>query len=534
LVAIGSEKEIRIWNTKNWSPTCYFGGLSFRTTALGFIEDRHLVVLSECDTPKIYTVATSQLNQTSPNVGYIKAVSFTNDGKRVLCLTPYGVSCWDNTSGRLKFQLPKVDEPTLFFAKEMVVSKCQRYLLTRQENEAVLWDLETKETIRSILRDEIKGVGFLSSGRVAIIGSNSLETYDIEKEKFFYCLANRVSSLSVYSFSEDGRWLAFANTDGTVIAYNCEGGQTYTLRNLHAASPVKSIKICNDTIISQSKICHIWRPLENWMRSYNHFDEAWTTKSAPNLILFRIGQTLGSYTENENTVSLRHRMEPMLSFLDISPTDTVLRADFGQVRLWSEETGRFQAGFKDAFHYSCLAMHPSLPIAAVGGQEGMIRIWNFETGKCLSFLKGHRTGVTHLLFSGDGSNLLSAADDNTMQSWDLKDIDRAYLQWRTPPYSLFLDSLNTHDVQCDISVENLLFDENAKTDKMLAMEWLLKGKKIISIDLMSFHPTKPTIIATSTHKEYNLEQSIIIINDKILAKTMTRILSTPLFLISPC
>jgi WD40 repeat protein len=519
LLAIGADKEIRVWNTKNWSPTHYFGGYSFSIRTIGFMEDRHLVVIPACNMPKIYTLVTSQLSQTSPNPGNIKAIALTNDGKRILSLSPYGVNGWDSISGKLKFKLPKVERPSLFYAEKMIVSSCAQHLLLFRKNEAVLWNLETQEEIQSFQRDVIKGVGFLSSGRVAIIGKDSLETYDIDSGILYNCLVNVLSSLSIYCFSEGGRWLAFAKPDGTVIAWDSEGGQMYTLSQVHS-SPILSIRICDDTIISQSKVSHIWRPLENWTRSYNKFDEAWTTKSAPNLILFRIGTNLGSYLVKGDSLSLLHAIERLGIFYEIAPTDMTLKDDFGRTRVWSEQTGRFRANFKDAFHFSCLAMHPVLPIVAIGGEEGMIRIWNFTTGKCLDFLKGHKTKITHLVFSKDGSNLLSSSDEgDIIKSWEFKEnADQGCLIWQTGSYSLSLDNLISNDVECDPLIEDLLFDEDAKTDQMLALQWLLKNDKNYICRPHVFAPDEASFFSQIESKEYNLEQSIIIINDKILAK----------------
>jgi WD40 repeat protein len=132
------------------------------------------------------------------------------------------------------------------------------------------------------------------------------------------------------------------------------------------------------------------------MLSSDDSDEVWTTTSTPNLLLIQFGACLESYLKEGGSLTLLHRMERTRAFFTPSPNDLFLSDDFGGSRMWSEKIGRFKAGLDSTFR-SCLAMHPTLPIAAIGGW-GVIRIWDFAKGKYLDFLKGHKAEITHLLF----------------------------------------------------------------------------------------------------------------------------------------
>lgn len=56
---------------------------------------------------------------------------------------------------------------------------------------------------------------------------------------------------------------------------------------------------------------------------------------------------------------------------------------------------------------------------AVGGKEGVIRVWNIKESKWVFTLKGHTDQVNCLVFSHDGKILLSGSNDNSIRIWDI-------------------------------------------------------------------------------------------------------------------
>ncbi|XP_069829126.1 apoptotic protease-activating factor 1 [Dendropsophus ebraccatus] len=67
---------------------------------------------------------------------------------------------------------------------------------------------------------------------------------------------------------------------------------------------------------------------------------------------------------------------------------------------------------------SCCCLHPDQHLAAVGGEDGSVQVFDLATGKCLKHLKGHRETVQHCQFTLDGKWLVSSSDDSTIQVWD--------------------------------------------------------------------------------------------------------------------
>ena len=65
-----------------------------------------------------------------------------------------------------------------------------------------------------------------------------------------------------------------------------------------------------------------------------------------------------------------------------------------------------------------VACSPDARTIATAGEDGVVRLWNADTGSPLAELKGHASRVNALAFSPDGSLLASAGDDATVRLWD--------------------------------------------------------------------------------------------------------------------
>ncbi len=68
-----------------------------------------------------------------------------------------------------------------------------------------------------------------------------------------------------------------------------------------------------------------------------------------------------------------------------------------------------------------VALSPNGQIAASGGLDNTIRVWNLTTGECLHTLTDHTNAVNGLAISPNGQTLGSCGDDHTVRLWNLPD-----------------------------------------------------------------------------------------------------------------
>ncbi|XP_048456948.1 echinoderm microtubule-associated protein-like 6 [Rhincodon typus] len=119
-----------------------------------------------------------------------------------------------------------------------------------------------------------------------------------------------------------------------------------------------------------------------------------------------------------------------------------------------QHSQRFYLGHDDDI--LCLAIHPVKDYVATGqvGRDPSIHIWDTQTLKCLSLLKGqHQRGVCALDFSSDGKSLVSVGldDQHTIVVWDWKKGERQATS-RGHKDKIFVVKYNPHHVDKLVTV----------------------------------------------------------------------------------
>jgi WD40 repeat protein/serine/threonine protein kinase len=90
----------------------------------------------------------------------------------------------------------------------------------------------------------------------------------------------------------------------------------------------------------------------------------------------------------------------------------------GGIFLYNAATLRPEFFFDAQGWVTALALDRSNTRLATGDRDGMVRIWNFQSGELVYELSGHTGRITSLAFSPDGDRLISGSEDKNARVWD--------------------------------------------------------------------------------------------------------------------
>ncbi|EIN08621.1 hypothetical protein PUNSTDRAFT_134998 [Punctularia strigosozonata HHB-11173 SS5] len=117
--------------------------------------------------------------------------------------------------------------------------------------------------------------------------------------------------------------------------------------------------------------------------------------------------------------------------ITFSPDETQIATGFfnGMVQLWDAETGRphgrpLKHGVMRLL--STIAFSPDGAYLVTGCLDGMIQLWDLASRTAIGApLYGHGDWITALVFSPDGNRIASASHDRTVRLWDAEAVRRA-------------------------------------------------------------------------------------------------------------
>ena len=232
--------------------------------------------------------------------------------------------------------------------------------------------------------DEVYSVAFSPDGKTLASASldGSVLLWNVESGQLIKTLGHTDEAYSV-AFAPDGKTLASGSGDGTVRLWNIESGQLINTLTGHT-DDVLSVAFAPDgkTLASDTRLWDVASGQR--IKTLDYADFVYSVAFAPD------GNTLASVGEDSTVRLWNIESEQLINRL-------------------TGHTGRVLS----------VAFAPDGKILASAGEDGTVRLWNIESGQLINRLTGHGGWVYSVAFSPDGNTLASGSWDGTVLLWDM-------------------------------------------------------------------------------------------------------------------
>ncbi|MBI5863523.1 MAG: protein kinase [Planctomycetes bacterium] len=353
-------------------------------------DGRKLAVGDLGGTVRIFDAATGQrISSFTGHVGRIRAVAFTDDGRRLWTCGEEAVRLWEAHPDEGVWTLHLPDTPLHSVAvcpqgDWMVAGGMHGGLhrIDRASRALVSEVLAEGTTISSVaVSPDGAWIAAGTYGNAAYLkpadGDDGLRRLDHP---------NRVSNVC---FSPDSRWLATSADDAVIRLWRVEdGGLVREFRGPETRIP--QIAFDNAGVLLAAAV------RDGTLRVWG-VDTGVCLVTAP----------------AEKNALRSVRFSPDSRQIIVGGDDRALKVwDLRENRYIASMEGHNQEIF-------CLGLSPDGTILASGDSGGTIRLWHLPTRRPLATLDGHTGSIMSLSFADDGSTLLSASLDETLRTWDL-------------------------------------------------------------------------------------------------------------------
>jgi WD40 repeat protein len=417
---------LRVWNLENGKCLKTLKGHTRPVKSVSVTPDgKKAVSGSEDKTFRVWDVITGECLKTlgmglcwalSP----VPSVSITSDGNRALSVGGrwnQDLQLWDIDSGKC---LKTLIEPTNAPHEHPIKSICitpdgERALSASYDRTLRVWDLESGKCLKRLKGHEgsVECVSMTPDGKTAISGGGwshqtaffdtTLRVWDIEGGQCLKTIRKHPSSVTSVSITSDGKKAFSGSDDGTLRVWNLEGGES--LRT--AADQLdlgKTVSIACVTPDGKRAILTKWESSDLFLWDFENAQQS---------------RTLSGHTVASNSVIMTSDGKKAISggathWHPLGHADKTLR-------VWDLESGMCLSKLEiHSNSITSISLTPDEKIVVSGGNDSTLRTWELESGIHRGNLTGHKGPITGVSITPDGRIAISGSEDKTLRIWKLE------------------------------------------------------------------------------------------------------------------
>ncbi|MCY4401860.1 MAG: WD40 repeat domain-containing protein [Candidatus Poribacteria bacterium] len=476
-LASGSQDQtIYLWDVDTGAHKQTLTGHPESFTRVSFSSDGNtLISVSKDMTIYYWDISTGERKKTLADKGMItdqlekpetvERVSFSQDNT-ILATIRFNntIRLWDTTTGTLIQTFPSqaTDKQEKDFSNNI------EYVLFSPDNRTVvgltgggkirIWDVVSgKRKSLSEYPGYVWRLSFSPDGRTLATGISGgiIRFWDVSTGEHKKTITNH--SMSYYGmyghnfkpFSPDGKKFVFVTAIGNLYLWDAVTKQEQQLSGINYNA--KKLPYNTHALISpDSQTLASWQTHENWnirlwdTTSGKHKQTPRGHKTRVKTVVFSPDSNMMASWSSEGDTTIRlwdvatgkHKrtlkghINP-IEDVSFSPDGKTLASGGldGIIRIWNSETGEQKQTFmENSFANNLAAQSAAVTVVtfysdgvvlASGHKNGSIRLWDLDTGKPIQTLRRHASAVSSIVFSPDGKTVASTSKDATARLWDV-------------------------------------------------------------------------------------------------------------------
>jgi WD40 repeat protein len=423
IVAAG--QETRLWNIENGSVQRSVAIVrAGRANSVGFSPNGLFVVIGGRDL-QVWSIAARQAVEWHTIGKTVEAVAFSPDGK-YLAVAGDGVRLFEFSTGREVRHLSS-DGPI----KAVAFSPDGRNIVAGGD-EITMWDLEGR-LVGRVENGSVISVAFSPDGRIALAGGSRVVLFDTRTFRIIRYFPEPESSFS--ALSPDGRSVLVTRFEGARLYDTVTGRELFDLSGKGGIVWDAAFSPDGRYILTAGDSARLWDlltgqeiqrfPDSGWVNSVAFSsDGKYFATGGEKAIRWNISDGTQKHYGGQSRDIRAVAFSPDGKFILTGSGDSVTHRDGSDeadhaARLWDAESEREIVPFEGhTGSVSAVVFSPDGSMVLTGSEDRTARVWDVKTGREIQRLSDHLGWVRSVAFSPIAPVAATGADDARV--WDLR------------------------------------------------------------------------------------------------------------------
>ena len=248
--------------------------------------------------------------------------------------------------------------------------------------------------------DWVRSVAISFDGQTLASGSfdKTVKLWKLPEGELIHSLSQHTKGVFAVAISPDNKILASGSWDETIKLWQIDTGALLNTLNGHTGS-VRSLAITPEgqTLVSGS---------------FDKTIKLWNLETGA--LINTLSKDIGAVSALAQQGAVAH--------IALSPNAEIIVSggDDGVIQLWQLETGEPISVLTGNLSCICsLTISPDNQILAAGSINGAITFWQLNTRELLGVYQAHSAPIMAAVFSPDGQTVISGSTDGTLKIWSV-------------------------------------------------------------------------------------------------------------------